>query len=116
MKKIIFPALALTAMTLTTTVSNAQTAVAEATEVQTAQAGAAQQEAAQAAQDQRTQIELSALPEGVKKVLATDNYKEWQATSAWQVKTENKEFYVIELQKGEEKANLQVDADGNPVG
>jgi len=66
------------------------------------------------AQDDKKQVEASALPEAIKKVLATDQYKQWTVASAWLVKGE-KEHYELQMKKGEETTSLKFDKDGNVV-
>lgn len=78
----------------------------------------AKPEASVAAQDQKeekVQVEISALPEGVQKALSTDAYKDWKPTTAWHVKGAT-EYYVVELKKGEETTKVKLDASGKQVG
>jgi len=114
MKKLIVPAFVL-AMTVTTISSKAQTAT-PATQVVPQADKAVAAEHAQAQQEAKTQVDLNALPDGIKKTLASDNYKEWTAASAWQVKSNGSDYYLVEMKKGEETTTIKVDANGKIVG
>lgn len=70
--------------------------------------------AVHAQEDQKTKIETSALPDAVKKSLATDTYKGWQASGAWVVKA-TPEYYVIELQNGDKKNTVKMDKEGKAI-
>lgn len=104
MKKMILAAFALTAFAANTYAQNATTAATGAT---TPQAQTQTQDAA----EKKTQIAASALPEAVQKTLATDAYKDWKVVTAWQV-TGAKEYYVLDVQKGEEKKTLKLNKEG----
>ncbi len=111
MKKLIFPVLALVAMTMTTTIVRAQDGAAPVV------AGIAPPaDNVTGAQDQKTQVEITALPEAVKQALATDAYREWMVTGAWQVRAEAGEYYLVEMKRDEELATLKFDENGNPMG
>lgn len=101
MKKMILAAFALTAFAANTYAQDATTAAA-ATPAPQAQPQAA---------ENKTQIATSALPEAVQKTLATDAYKDWKVVTAWQV-TGAKEYYVLDVQKGEEKKTLKLNKEG----
>jgi len=63
------------------------------------------------AADEKTKIEVAALPEAVKKTLATDAYKDWQPTAAWSVNT-TPPHYEIEVKMGDKTNTLKIDAEG----
>ena len=83
---------------------------------QTAQTAAAAQTTT-AAQDNKTPVKVEELPEAVKTVLSSDaSLKEWTPTTAFLVKEgEGKEYYAIEMQKGQEKGAIKLDKEGNQV-
>lgn len=114
MKKVILSVLALTVMG---TMANAQDAskapVAPPADAAIA-AQATPQAAPQAQGEQKVKVEATALPDALKKMLTTDEYKDWQYVSGWKV-TGATEYYVLELQKGEEKRTLKLDKDGRQV-
>jgi len=116
MKKLILSAFVLAAMSMTTNVNAQEAAAATTTEIAaTADQAAAQQ--AQAQQDAKTKIEINALPDAVKNTLASDTYKEWTASAAWQTANEAGEvLYVVEMKKGEETTTVKVDSNGKVVG
>lgn len=63
----------------------------------------------------KTPIEVSALPDAVKTVLATDPYKDWTPTAAFSVKDGDKNYFQVDVKKEEETASLKFDAEGKPV-
>ena len=63
----------------------------------------------------KTPIELSALPDAIKTVLATDPYKAWTPTAAFSVKDGDKTYFQVDVKKEEETASLKFDAEGKPV-
>ena len=63
----------------------------------------------------KTPIEVSALPDAIKTVLATDPYKDWTPTAAFSVKDGNKSYFQVDVKKAEETASLKFDAEGKPV-
>lgn len=66
--------------------------------------------------DTRTPVKLEDLPDGVKKVLAGDGFKEWTPTEAFLVKTDKGvEYYDILVKKGEQTGSLKMDKDGNAI-
>lgn len=71
----------------------------------------ATQQAATPQTEEKTKLDPANLPDAVKSTLATEQYKSWQPTSAWQLKAEPL-FYVIELKKGDQTTLLKVDKDG----
>ncbi len=107
-KKMIVPAFV---FALFATAANAQESAAPAQAEPTATTAPA---AGDAAGDNKTKIEASALPEGVKTALASDSYKEWQLVSAWLVKDKT-EYYQLEMQKGTEKTTLKLNKDGKQI-
>jgi opacity protein-like surface antigen len=104
MKKMILSAVAVMAFAAA---SYAQEAV-----VKTEAAPAAQAQVT--ADETRTQVDINALPEGVKQALASDQYKDWQLATAWYIKS-TAEYYVLEMKKGEEKTTLKLNKDGKPA-
>lgn len=66
-------------------------------------------------QENKTEVAAANLPEAIKKVLASDKYKDWTLASAWLVKGP-KEHYELQMKKGEETTSLKFDAKGNLVG
>ncbi|TZF83087.1 hypothetical protein FW774_12345 [Pedobacter sp. BS3] len=137
MKKVILAAIALTFAGLTTTY--AQTPDNPATDngtmqqppadqqpttqpptlppADTAQPPAGQQATPPATQqDVRTPVDLAALPDGVKKTLTNDLFKEWVPSAAYNVKTaDGKEYYYIEVKKGNDTKSINLDKDGKVV-
>lgn len=63
----------------------------------------------------KTPVKLEELPEPVKATLASEAYKAYTATEAWSVKDGAKEYFLINLTKGEEKGSVKLDKDGKPV-
>ena len=63
----------------------------------------------------KTPIEVSALPDAIKTVLATDPYKDWTPTAAFSVKDGDKAYFQVDVKKEEETASLKFDAEGKPV-
>ena len=67
-------------------------------------------------QDEKKPVKVEELPDAVKATLAGDDYKEWMAEKAFQVKpATGAEYYEIELKKGEETKTVKLDKDGKPV-
>jgi len=62
-------------------------------------------------QDNKTKIDVNALPEAVKQALNSDTYAGWQAVAAWQVG----DIYEIELKKDDASQTVKLDKDGKPV-
>ena len=135
MKKVILAAIALTFAGLTTTY--AQTPDNPATDngtmqqppadqqpitqppadQATAQPPAAQQATSPTAiQDARTPVDRAALPDGVKKTLTNDLFKEWVPSGAYNVKAaDGSEYYYIEVKKGNDTKSINLDKDGKVV-
>jgi hypothetical protein len=66
--------------------------------------------------DDRTPVKLEELPDAIKKVLASDDFKEWIPSEAFLVKTDKgSEYYEINVKKGEQTGSLKIDKDGNAV-
>ncbi|MFN0290464.1 hypothetical protein [Pedobacter helvus] len=63
----------------------------------------------------KTPIEVSALPDAIKTVLATEPYKAWTPTAAFTVKDGDKSYFQVDVKKEEEMASLKFDAEGKPV-
>lgn len=63
----------------------------------------------------KTPIEVSALPDAIKTVLATEPYKAWTPTAAFSVKDGDKAYFQVDVKKEEETASLKFDAEGKPV-
>jgi hypothetical protein len=111
MKKMILSAAALMAFTAAAYAQDATSANA----TPAAPATASAVPAAQAGNTEtRTQMDVNALPEGVKQTLAADQYKDWKLVSAWYIRGTS-EYYVVEMQKGEEKNTLKLNKDGKPA-
>ncbi|MFB9862441.1 hypothetical protein [Rufibacter immobilis] len=93
--------------------ANAQT---QTTQGQT-QAAPATQTPATAAQETKTSVKVEELPAAVKTALTADSgLKEWTPVAATLVKdAAGKEYYSIEMKKGEEKGAIKLDKDGNQV-
>jgi hypothetical protein len=103
MKKMILAAFVLTTVATATYAQDAVKTAPPATGV------AAQQPAT--TEDTKSPIEANALPPAIQQVLATDDFKEWKLVSAWQVKGSS-EYYVLEMQKGEERKTLKLNKEG----
>jgi hypothetical protein len=103
MKKMILSVFALTAVGTFTYAQSASSAPAAATE---------QAQVAPAAEQKETkkQVEASALPAPIQKLLTTDQYKDWKLVTAWQINGAS-EYYVLEMQKGDEKNALKLDKE-----
>lgn len=106
MKKMIISAFALA---MATTASYAQTATPAATSATPAATATAPQAAQQ---DNKTKIDVAALPAPVKTTLASDSYKGWTVSNAWQ----SGNLYIIELKNGENTKTVNLDKDGKQVG
>lgn len=52
------------------------------------------------------------LPEGVRKTLASDEFKNLQFSSATLVKEEKREYYNVVLKEGEKTVSVKLNADG----
>ncbi|WP_304064396.1 hypothetical protein [Pedobacter glucosidilyticus] len=65
--------------------------------------------------EQSTPVNMEDLPEAVKTTLQADLFKEWIPSSATLVKSEDKEYYQIEVKKGEEVRAIRIGADGKVV-
>lgn len=62
-----------------------------------------------------TPVNMEDLPDAVKTTLQADIFKEWIPSSATLVKSEDKEYYQIEVKKGEEVRVIRIGADGKVV-
>lgn len=109
-KKMILSAFALTSFAIA---SYAQGAVATAT-AEPVPAAAAVTAGQATTEEAKTKVEATALPAAVQQTLASDQYKEWKLVSAWQI-AGAAEYYVLEMQKGEDRATLKLNKDGKPV-
>lgn len=67
------------------------------------------------AEPQKKQITEAQLPDAVKTVLATDENKEWKLASAWQVVEGANEYYILEMDKGEERKTLKLNKEGQLI-
>lgn len=67
------------------------------------------------ADPQKKQVTEGQLPDGIKKALTSDQYKEWKVASAWQVMEAGNEYYVLEMAKGDEKTTLKLNKDGQAI-
>ena len=63
----------------------------------------------------KTPIKVEELPEAVKTVLQSDTHKDWTPSAAFAVKDGDKEYFQIDMKKGEEEATLKLDKEGKPV-
>jgi uncharacterized membrane protein (UPF0127 family) len=74
-------------------------------------------------QDQeRTQIQISELPEAVTTALESQDYSGWTVASAYRStqkdssdETKSMEVYVVELKNGAETKSVRFDKDGNKL-
>ncbi|RNI22637.1 hypothetical protein [Rufibacter latericius] len=105
MKKVILSAFGL--FVFATISANAQTTTTQTTQTTTATS----------AQDTKTPVKVEELPEAVKTSITSDaTLKEWTPTTAFLVKdATGKEYYSIEMKKGEEKGLLKLDKEGKQV-
>ena len=118
MKKVVIAAFTL--VTLGAVSANAQTTTPASQTEQTAPAsqttpaqGGSQ---ATSTSEDKTAVALDQLPDAVKSTLASPSLKEWTATEAFLVKNaEGKEYYAINVKKGEETGSIQLDKEGKPV-
>jgi hypothetical protein len=60
---------------------------------------------------EKMEIKADALPEAVKKTLASDEYKGWEVSKAYDAKG----TYEVELKKGAETKTVKFDKDGKVV-
>jgi len=67
------------------------------------------------ATEEKTEVQLTDLPDAVKTTLSADIFKEWVPSTAYSVKADNKEHYLIEVKKGEELRSIKIGADGKVV-
>ncbi len=81
----------------------------------TTQAPAAEAAPQATAAEEKTEVQLTALPDAVKTTLSADIFKEWVPSTAYLVKADNKEHYLIEVKKGEELRSIKIGADGKVV-
>ncbi|MBC3540312.1 hypothetical protein ACFSC6_02790 [Rufibacter sediminis] len=104
MKKVILSAFGL--FVFATVSANAQTQTAQTAQTTTA-----------AAQDSKTPVKVEELPEAVKTSITSDAaLKEWTPTTVFLVKdAAGKEYYSIEMKKGEEKGVIKLDKEGKQV-
>jgi len=70
---------------------------------------------AEDAAPQKKQVAEADLPAGVKNALTADQYKEWKVASAWLITEGKNEYYVLEMEKGEEKTTLKMNKDGKTI-
>lgn len=115
MKKMILSAFALTVFGTASFAQTATQTAPPANDPATGQTVAQATPAAVAQDNNKKQVDAAALPDGIKKTLASDQYKDWQLASAWLV-SGPAEYYILEMQKGEEKTTLKLDKDGKQVG
>jgi hypothetical protein len=93
----------------------ASVATVKANNVTTPLIDTAQQLSNTAQQDSttKTPVKIEELPDAVKTTLSADKYKEWAPTAAFLViGADKKEWYQIDVKKGEEVASLNVGKDG----
>jgi len=66
--------------------------------------------------EDKTEVTIEELPEGVKKTLSGSTLKPWTPTEAYLIKTpDGKEYYAINLKKEEETGSVKLDKEGKPV-
>ena len=63
----------------------------------------------------KKQVTEADLPQAVKTTITADQYKEYKVQSAWHVTEGANEYYVLEMAKGDEKATLKLNKDGQPI-
>ncbi len=86
--------------------ANAQTTV-------TAPAAPAPVAAPEVQQQERVKVKTEDLPEAVKKSLASEDYRGWLISAAYEVKSKNR--FEVELKNGAETKTVIVDKEGNKV-
>lgn len=64
---------------------------------------------------QKTPVKMEDLPDPVKTTLKADLFKEWIPSAAFLIKKEGKEYYEIDVQKGEEKRMANIGPDGKMI-
>lgn len=65
----------------------------------------------------KTAVKVEELPDAVKATLSSDKYKEWTPAAAFLVVDASKaEYYLIDVKKGEEAAQLKIGKDGVVIG
>lgn len=65
----------------------------------------------------KTPVKIEELPDAVKATLSSDKYKDWAPSAAFLVTDASKaEYYLIDVKKGEEAAQLKVGKDGVVIG
>ncbi|RVU02823.1 hypothetical protein EOD41_02480 [Mucilaginibacter limnophilus] len=62
-----------------------------------------------------TPVKIEELPAGVATTLKSDAVKEYTPTDAVLVKTATKEYYIVNLKKGDTVRFVKLDKDGRPV-
>lgn len=93
--------------TQTTTQTGAQGTTQTNTETTTAPA---------AKEEDKTTVNVEELPASIKKTLSGTNLKEWTPTEAYLIKeADGKEYYAINVKKGEETGSVKLDKEGKPV-
>ncbi len=63
----------------------------------------------------KTPVKPEELPETVRKALEADEYKGWNFSQASLVKSENSEYYEIELKQEEKSVVVKLDKEGKKV-
>lgn len=81
----------------------------------TTQAPATETAPQAATAEERAEVQLTNLPDAVKNTLSADIFKEWVPSTAYSVKADNKEHYLIEVKKGEELRSIKIGEDGKVV-
>lgn len=64
---------------------------------------------------QKTPVKMEELPDPVKTTLKADLFKEWVPSAAFLIKKDGKEYYEIDVQKGEEKKVANIGSDGKMI-
>jgi hypothetical protein len=113
MKKLIVSAFALTLISFASV--QAQTGQNQAT--QTEVAAQKQSTVKSDAKEEKVPVKPEDLPEGVKKIIKSDDFAGWTVKKAYLVKEgSSSQFYELEVAKGKENARVRLDKDGNNVG
>lgn len=60
----------------------------------------------------KTPIKPEDLPQPVKTVLASEDFKDWEITSAFHVTEDGSEYYEVNLTKGPDRQTVKFDKDG----
>lgn len=105
MKKLVISALALTLVSFASVQAeclsnpNEGTALSHVTSVQ-----------------DRVEVKPADLPEGIKSVIKSDDFKGWEVANAFLVTAADKtQYYELNVKRGKESARVKLDKNGNNV-